>query len=107
MKKRKVLKPIGVGSLSLVLAVLGSIFAFYSVKEGKIGYILLSKVGLSDYFFPLISIGIFIIAYLLGRKYRDHLFSKSGYVYSAAILIILIFIPVLGLLQYIANFIIG
>lgn len=93
-------KKIGIGSISLILSVLGGMFSFTAWDSKYLGEHILSTINVS-FPFPgvllvtLISLVILFISFFIGYRYKNHYFAKSGRVISV-IFISLIFFLILS-----------
>ena len=79
----------GIGSISLILSVLGTMLWFSGSGERNLGEHILNEFGMS---FPigLVSLVILFISFFIGYKYKDDKLSKSGRI-IATIVILLMF----------------
>ena len=78
-KEVKKQKKLGVGSLSLLLSVIGILFYFTDLREPRmtLGELILQKLHLNISTVP-VTLAIFAIASIIGMRNKDDLFSKSG-----------------------------
>ena len=93
-------KKLGIGSISLVLSILGGMFSFTAWDSKYLGEHILSAINIS-FPFPgillvtLISLIVLFISYFIGYRYKNDYFSKLGRV-IAIIFISLIFVLILS-----------
>lgn len=91
-------KKLGIGSISLVLSILGGMFSFTAWDSKYLGEHILSAINIS-FPYPLISLVILFISFFIGYRYKNHYFTKSGRVISE-IFISLIFLQILSQLFF-------
>lgn len=91
-------KKLGIGSISLVLSILGGMFSFTAWDSKYLGEHILTAINIS-FPYPLISLVILFISFFIGYRYKNHYFAKSGRVISE-IFISLIFLQILSQLFY-------
>lgn len=91
-------KKLGIGSISLVLSILGGMFSFTAWDSKYLGEHILTAINIS-FPYPLISIVILFISFFIGYRYKNHYFTKSGRVISE-IFISLIFLQILSQLFF-------
>lgn len=98
-------KKIGVGSISLLLCIMGILFSFNLGNRVCYGDIILKYIGLSPWsngdngthYTVLYSLIFFIPSYILGVKFKNDFGAKVGKIISLImIIIILIIFPIFG-----------
>lgn len=93
-------KKLGIGSISLILSILGGMFSFTAWDSKYLGEHILSTINVS-FPFPgillvtLISLVILFISFYIANRYKNHYFAKSGRV-IAVVFISLIFLLTLS-----------
>ena len=97
-------KKLGIGSISLILSILGGMFSFTAWDSKYLGEHILSAINVSVPFpliflVMLISLVILFISFYIGYRYKNHFFAKSGRVISV-IFISLIFLLILSQLFF-------
>lgn len=80
-------KKLGIGSISLILSILGGMFSFTAWDSKYLGEHILSAINVSVPFpliflVMLISLVILFISFYIGYRYKNHFFAKSGRVIS-------------------------
>lgn len=106
VKKFNVHKGLGVGSLSLLLFLLGILFSVSFGNYGAIGDKVLRVIGLSPWFngdiglhYTLIySIVFFIPAFIIGSTFKNHFGAKLGRNLSSAAIVFLSILFVFSIL---------
>ena len=90
-------KKFGIGSISLILSILGGMFSFTAWDNKYLGEHILSAINIS-FPFPgillvtLISLIVLFISYFIGYRYKDDYFSKSGRVISIIFISLILFL---------------
>lgn len=103
---KQINKKIGIGSISLLLCIIGILFSFNFGDRVCYGDAILNYIGLSPWsngnngihytiFYSLI---FFIPASILGTKFRNDLGSRIGKIISLIMIIILIIFSILSLI---------
>ena len=98
-------KKIGIGSISLILSIFGGMFSF-TVWDGKcLGEHILSAINIS-FPFPgmllvtLISLVILFISLLIGYKYKNDYFVKSGQVIAEVFISLIVVLVLVNLIIF-------
>ena len=90
-------KKFGIGSISLVLSILGGMFSFTAWDSKYLGEHILSAINI-PFPFPgillvtLISLIILFISYFIGYRYKNDYFSKSGRVIAIIFISLILFL---------------
>ena len=90
-------KKFGIGSISLILSILGGMFSFTAWDSKYLGECVLSAINIS-FPFPgiilgtLISLIILFISYFIGYRYKNDYFSKSGRVIAIIFISLILFL---------------
>ena len=99
-------KKLSIGSISLILSIFGGMFSF-TVWDGKcLGEHILSSINIS-FPFPgmllvtLISLVILFISLLIGYKYKNDYFVKSGQVIAEVFISIIVILVIANLIIFI------
>lgn len=102
-------KKIGVGSIALLLCIMGILFSFNLGKGVCYGDIILKHIGLSPWsngdngthYTVLYSLIFFIPSYILGVKFKNDFGAKVGKIISLIMItIILIIFPIFGAIGF-------
>ncbi|QAA31987.1 hypothetical protein [Clostridium manihotivorum] len=92
-------KKLGVGSLSLVLSIIGIMFSFtYLGGDRPIGAIILNSIhiyGLTSF----VSLVLFITSILIGNRYKNDLGAKQGKFLSIFIILLIASLTILSLMK--------
>ena len=91
MKKINDSKKIGIGSISLILSILGGMFSFTAWDSKYLGEHILSAINIS-FPYPLISLVILFISFFIGYRYKNDYFAKSGRVISVIFISLIFFL---------------
>ena len=94
----KVKKKIGLGSISLLLCVMGILFAFSFGDKGCYGDVILKSIGIKPWsngsngtHYTIFYSSIFLIpSFIIGYKFENNLGAKLGKIISLIILIFII-----------------
>lgn len=88
-------KKMGVGSISLILSILGAMFSFTAWEGKYFGEHLLSIINIS---FPsgIISLIILFISLFIGYKYKNDCFAKSGRVIALAFIFLIVILSIIN-----------
>ncbi|VYU22247.1 Uncharacterised protein [Clostridium tertium] len=96
MEKTKIIKKLGIGSLSLITSIIAIIFSFTSFSGKSIGEELLSAIGIK---FPslIISTLLFILSIFIGYKKKDNKYSELGMTLSIIFIVIIILSTIISI----------
>ncbi len=85
----------GIGTSSLIISIFSVMFAFSSLGEKSIGENILDTIGIK---FPVmvISTVLFVIAIVIGHKYRENYGAKLGKNISIFFIILMITLTVIN-----------
>ncbi|UTR13782.1 hypothetical protein MM221_14340 [Salipaludibacillus sp. LMS25] len=97
-------KPLGLGSLSLFLFLLGFLNQYLTVNKKLVGEHIVDYLNLTIHEALITSI-ILILSIILGKKYNHHLFAKSGRVSSTILLSLFVLILVIEIIRRLINLI--
>ena len=84
-------KKLGIGSISLILSILGGMFSFTAWDNKYLGEHILSAINIS-FPYPLISLVILFISFFIGYRYKNDYFAKSGRVISVIFISLIFFL---------------
>lgn len=83
----------GIGSLSLFLSILGSMFSFTFWNGKELGKHFLNAIGVS-FPAPIISLILLFIALFIGYKYKNDYLAKSGKAISIVFISIIVVLTI-------------
>lgn len=98
-------KKFGIGSISLILSIWGGMFSFTAWDSKYLGEHILSAINIS-FPFPvmllvtLISLVILFISLLIGYKYKNNYFAKSGRVIAEVFISLIVILVIVNLIIF-------
>lgn len=92
-------KKLGIGSISLILSILGVMFSFTAWDGKELGEHLLNVIGVS---FPIgvISLIILFISFAIGYRYKNDYYAKSGRVLSVVFIVLIVVLSIIRQLSF-------
>ncbi|MBN1042759.1 hypothetical protein FDB64_05430 [Clostridium botulinum] len=90
-------KKYGIGSISLILSILGAMFSFVSWDGKELGKHVLNSIGIS-FSSAIISLIILCIAFFLAYKYKNDYLAKSGRIMSVVFILLIFILTISSLL---------
>lgn len=96
-------KPLGWGSLSLLLFVLSFIFSYMTINKESVGEHILDyfKINIQE---AIITVILLILAVILGKRFSNHIFAKLGSTLSIVLLSMFVIAIIVGIIKTLFNF---
>lgn len=96
-------KSLGWGSLSLLLFIVSFIFSYLTINKKVVGEHILEYLKLNIQV-AIITVILLIFSVVLGKRFKNHLFAKSGSILSIFLLSLFIIAILVGIFKSFFNF---
>ena len=96
-------KSLGWGSLSLLLFIVSFIFSYLTINKKVVGEHVLEYLKLNIQV-AIITVILLIFSVVLGKRFKNHLFAKSGSILSIILLSLFIIAILVGIFKSFFNF---
>jgi|SRR5690625_5361563 len=96
-------KPLGWGSLSLLIFVTNLLFSYWAINKKLVGEHILDFIGLN---MPIVIVTVILLIFsvILGKQFSDHIFAKTGSTLSLILLSMFVLTVVVGIIKALFNF---